>query len=390
MLASLDHPVEIRRPLAVVVEEVFSVESLPCGERMVRCLLGQPVDRIPFGVGIGWLPWGATREQWIAKSGDPQLDIAQRLGFDGSFACPAVHAGIFPHFPEEILERTEGFVVRRDTHGIVRRDRADSGSMPEFLEYPVKTRSDWTRLKEERLRIDEPGRLAQDWDTFRARLHESGEAVQVGAFPYGVFGTVRDFLGVETTLMAFYDDPEMIRDMMQHLTSLWIALWDRVADEVRIDHIHIWEDMSGRQGSLISPAMVREFMMPCYDRIAEFARSRDVRLVSVDTDGDCAELVPIMMQHGINVFFPFEVQAGNDIREVRRLYPELGIWGGLDKRALAKGKTEIDSEISKAAAMIETGRYVPAFDHLIPPDVPWENFVYAADRLREMCHASRD
>ena len=63
-------------------------------------------------------------------------------------------------------------------------------------------------------------------------------------------------------------------------------------------------------GPLISPAMVEEFMMPCYDRIVAFARAHGVRLVSVDTDGDCSELVPLMMKHGINMFFPFEVQAG--------------------------------------------------------------------------------
>jgi hypothetical protein len=32
------------------------------------------------------------------------------------------------------------------------------------------------------------------------------------------------------------------------------------------------------------------------------------------------------------------------------------------------------------------GRFVPQFDHLIPPDVPWDNFVYAAGRIREMCN----
>jgi hypothetical protein len=35
--------------------------------------------------------------------------------------------------------------------------------------------------------------------------------------------------------------------------------------------------------------------------------------------------------------------------------------------------------------MAERGRYVPGFDHLIPPDVPWENFRYAAEELRKVC-----
>lgn len=44
--------------------------------------------------------------------------------------------------------------------------------------------------------------------------------------------------------------------------------------------------------------------MPCYDRIADFAKSHNVRAVSVDTDGDCSELVPSMTQHGVILNMP--------------------------------------------------------------------------------------
>ena len=144
--------------------------------------------------------------------------------------------------------------------------------------------------------------------------------------------------------------------------------------------------MSGKTGSLISPQLVREFMMPCYDRIKEFARRAGVRIISVDTDGDCSQLIPIMMEHGMNMMFPFEVQAGNDVLTYRRQYPTLGITGGLDKRALAGTRAELDREIDRAGELIRAGRYIPGFDHMIPPDVPWENFAHAAHRIRELCY----
>lgn len=58
--------------------------------------------------------------------------------------------------------------------------------MPEFLEYPIKCRADWDQLKAERLLPETPGRIRQDWAAFRARLAETGEAVQVGDFPWGI------------------------------------------------------------------------------------------------------------------------------------------------------------------------------------------------------------
>ncbi len=359
--------------------------QLTCGERVVRCLLGEPVDHVPYGVGIGWAPWGETYARWCAETGNPKLDVARELGFDGSFAGPAMVQGMHPVFPHTVLSEDAETITYRDERGITKRDRRDGHSMPQFIDYPVKTRADWETLKTERLRLDDTDRVSEDWPAFRARIAASGEAVQVGWFPYGPFGTARDLMGDEELLVAFYDDQELVADMMAHCTSLWLAVWAQVAAAVQIDHIHIWEDMSGRQGSLISMAMVERFMMPQYDRIAAFAREHGVRIVSVDTDGDCGELVPVMMRHGINMFLPFEVQAGNDILAYRAQYPELGIMGGLDKRALAADRAAIDVEMAKAKAMLAHGRFVPGFDHLIPPDVPWDNFRYAAERMREIC-----
>jgi uroporphyrinogen decarboxylase len=360
-------------------------QNMAPGERVVRCLQGRPIDRVPFGVGIGWFPWGQTLERWRSETGDASLDPGVTLGYDRSFASPTVHAGFLPAFEPEVLEARDGFVIHRDPLGIIKRDRADGLSMPEFLEHPVRGPADWLKLKDERLDPETPGRLAEDLAAFASRVHQTGEAVQVGAFPYGVFGTPRDLLGVERLLTSFYDEPEMVADMMQHLTGLWLSVWDRIADETPIDHIHIWEDMSGRQGSLISPRMVERFMMPCYDRIAEFARSRNVPIVSVDTDGDCSRLVPIFMRHGINMMFPFEVQAGNDIRKVRRDYPRLGIIGGLDKRVETLTGPAGAAQVQLARDMAAAGRYVPGFDHLIPPDVPWDAFRDIAEAIRDVC-----
>jgi uroporphyrinogen decarboxylase len=365
------------------------MSQLTCGERIIRCFIGEPIDRVPYGVGIGWVPWGDAIDNWRRDSGDPNLDLAKHFGFDGSFAHPAVTYGFYPAFERQVLAEDDRFVTYRDERGITKRDRRDGASMPEFIDYPVKTPDDWERIKAERLRIDEPRRIAQDWDAFRAMLAETGVAVQVGGFPFGAFGAPRDLMGDEELLVAFYEEPAMVHDMIDHLAALWISLYEQVAEQVQIDHIHIWEDMSGRQGSLISPAMVRDFMMPAYDCIADFGRSVGARVLSVDTDGDCSELVPVMMEHGVNMFLPFEVQAGNDILEFRRKYPELGIWGGLDKRALADSKAAVDEEIDRAEAMLKLGRYVPGFDHLIPPDARWELYEYAATRMKDVCSFTR-
>ena len=362
---------------------------LSSGERIARCLTGQPIDRVPFGVfGVCWNPWGSTMQRWREEAGNPKLDYLRTIGADDDCPVLPLHYGVFPHFPREVLAEDAETITERTEFGVVKRDlKTGSGALADWVDYPVHTPDEWRHLKAERLIIEREDRFEKiDWSVWR-NYDADGKAIQAGTFPFGMFGTVRDLVGVETMLYWTHDHPEVIHDMMEHLTSLWLRLYERVAREVQIDHIHIWEDMSGRQGSLIGPAMVEEFMMPCYDRIATFAKAHGVRIVSVDTDGNCSELVPLMMKHGINMFLPFEVQAGNDIREFRRCYPELGIVGGLNKNALAIGREAIDAEVDKARWMIRNGgRYIPGFDHLIPPNVPWNNMEYAARVLKDLCY----
>lgn len=67
-----------------------------------------------------------------------------------------------------------------------------------------------------------------------------------------------------------------------------------------------------------------------------------------------------------------------------RQYPNLGMIGGLDKHALARGRDAMDQELAKMPFMLERGRYIPCLDHSVPNDVSWDDFRYFYNRLREL------
>ena len=351
-------------------------------ERLVQTLCCQPTDRPPLPWWLGFQPWPATLDRWREESGLEDLDPGAQFGFDRYFAAAPIEYGPWPRVPEQILRQDAQWIVSTDFRGITMRSRRDGGSMPEWIAHPVHEQGDWERYKEKHLqpRVDE--RIAR-LDEFAAMARETEAAVQVGVYPWGVFGSMRDLLGAEECLLGFYTQPELIRDIMETYTTLWIQLYEEVARRVPIDHVHIWEDMSGKQGSLISMRMVETFMMPCYDRIAEFCRAHQVPVLSVDTDGLVDELVPTMASHGVTAFMPFEVQAGNDILALREQYPTLGLMGGLDKTALAVGGSALHRELDRAEAMFAmggmggrvrssdpTGRPLGALSHVLPRDRP--------------------
>ena len=142
--------------------------------------------------------------------------------------------------------------------------------------------------------------------------------------------------------------------------------------------------MCYKNGPLISPDFFSEFLLPRYKRFTAALRKNACTLILVDSDGDERPLVPLWMQGGVNIVFPWETQFGLDITEVRRQYPRLGMIGGINKAARAKGRQGIDKELEKIPFMLEQGRYIPGLDHGVPPDVSWDDYRYFCDRLREM------
>ena len=82
--------------------------------------------------------------------------------------------------------------------------------------------------------------------------------------------------------------------------------------------------------------------------------------------------------------YPFEVNCGMDIVKVRQQYPRLQIMGGIPKSEIAKGRTRIDEILKPVEGVLRTGGYVPFGDHLVPPDVSFEDFSYYRARLNEI------
>ena len=60
------------------------------------------------------------------------------------------------------------------------------------------------------------------------------------------------------------------------------------------------------------------------------------------------------------------------------------IIGNIDKRALAKGKWEIEEELARVRELLKHSGYFPNVDHMIPPDIPYQNAKYLFDQIKNM------
>lgn len=288
-----------------------------------------------------------------------------------------------PAIPEVVLEDHGDWYLWRDDMGLIRRDRKDRATLPEYVAWPVASRDDWEKLKAERLQPILEDRLPAQWPEFVAEYRDRAYPLAI-AGRHGFYGTPRYLLGDERILTMFYDDPALVHDIIDYLADFWVALYDQVLSQIKVDLALIWEDMCYKTASLISPAMFREFMLPAYKQLTGCFRDHGIRHVLLDTDGNCWQLIPLFIEGGVTGLYPFEVNAGMDVREVRQAFPDLQILGGIDKIQLAAGRAQIDAELEKVPGMLRQGGYVPYVDHLVPSDISWANFDYYRTRLNQI------
>lgn len=330
--------------------------------------------------------WPETYDRWYTEGYPKHARYQVYFGFD-HYEDIGIESDILPVFQEEIIEETESYIIKNDWRGVKVKLSKRSRSIPYFYGFPVKDRESFREFRK-RLDPDSSLRYPRAWDIRVKELKKRDYAVYLGiARTFGFFGPVREWIGPETLLMGFYDDPAWIHEMMDFYADFIIRLTTPLLKEVTPDCIHFFEDMAYRSGSLISPAFFREFMIEPYRRVLDHFRKHNVPFFIVDSDGNVKELIPLFIELGFHGMYPFEVQSGMDIIEVRRTYgKDFVIWGGIDKRTLELSKKEIEQEVlSKLPVMLETGGYIPMLDHEPQPGIPFENFCYYRQLIRKIC-----
>jgi uroporphyrinogen decarboxylase len=310
-------------------------------------------------------------------------DIHELLGFNEHQHRIPLNNFIYPLFEEKILEDYGDSFIFQDGWGIEKQQRKDRSAPERFIRGPVQTMEDWEEIKEERLQLVLESRLPENWCSLVEEYKNRSYPLVIGG-GHGFFGSPRYLLGEVEVLTAFIDKPELIHAINQHLLNLWIELYDKIFEDVIPDMALIWEDMCYKNGPLISPAMFKEFMLPYYKELCGFFISRGVKIIHVDTDGDAWKLIPLFIEGGVTGMFPMEVAANMNVLELRKAFPKFQMVGGVDKLSLMSTKEKIDEELNhKILPVMKFGGYIPAVDHLVPPNISWENFIYYRQRLND-------
>jgi uroporphyrinogen decarboxylase len=265
-----------------------------------------------------------------------------------------------------------------------------SGFMPEYLDHPVKDMKTWEEDVKWRLNPTTPERYSNLEERMENAKNAAARGMMIQQGLIGGYMYLRSLVGPANALYAFYDMPDVVHDCMKTWFDLADTVIARHQEYVTIDELFFAEDICYNHGLLISPDMMREFLFPYYRQLISNLKSRQIDkdrhlYIHVDTDGYANVVISVYQEIGMDAMSPFEVAAGCDVVELGKQYPGLAMFGGIDKRVLAKTKRDIDEFLEYVIpTMRKRGGYIPTSDHGVPAEVPYENYLYYRKRCVEL------
>jgi uroporphyrinogen decarboxylase len=368
------------------------MEIITQKKRLNNALQFKPVDRVPF---FEIALWEQTVERWKGEGLPAAAASADLLSGNKYFGLEGYDVVLFNMtFPEPCPEEKkvgedDRYITFVDGMGRTRvalkegTVRGMRTSMDSYIDFPLKTREDFQRIKKG-YGDNYEDRLPADWQEVLIRL---GASTRPSTFldryfaSFGYYSMLRNWMGTTGVSYMFYDDPDLVHECLQFLTDFITRWMEKPLKCAQFDLYYIHEDLAGKSGPLISPDLFRRFLFPYYRRFVDFLKTCGVKNVIVDTDGNFGPLIPAFLDAGVEGFGPIERAANMNPLELRKLYGRsFFMIGGIDKRVLNMDNKAIQEEVvSVVPNLIEEGGFIPTIDHSVPPDVSLDSFKYYLD-----------
>jgi uroporphyrinogen decarboxylase len=221
-----------------------------------------------------------------------------------------------------------------------------------------------------------------------------GRGVFVASICSGLTEVFFKIRGFEDGYMDLVANPGLARRIMERILEIKLQYWEHVLPALgdAIDVAGESDDLGGQQGLLFSPATYRELVRPLHAELFSAIHKRSEAKVFLHCCGAIRELIPDLIDVGVDVLNPVQVSAaGMESGALKRDFGrDLVFWGGgVDtQRVLANGTAEqVREDVTRHMIDLKRGGgFVFAAVHNIQANVSPENVFAMWAAFRE--HAS--
>ncbi len=358
-------------------------------ERILAVLNGEKPDRVPVcEIGV----WPETEERWRSEG------LGEKESVEDHFGLDPIHLFSYDPslmLPKKVIEEDETSIVCTDGDGCKYRMWKNIQSPPQFLGSTISDQSQWDVHKH--LLVPKLSRF-EDYQTyfvFGTPLKEPQITTYERAKAADEFTVISPteacwyylrLLGEEDALCSFMTDPDFVKQLLSDYNTFTLKMLDIIWEAgYRFDAMWVFSDMCYKNGMLFSPAVFKEIIAPFQKDLFGWAKERGMKVI-YHSDGYVGELIPLLIEVGVDCVQPLEARAGNDVREYLKLYADrLSFIGNINADVLSTDQDSIYNEIyPKFSEAKKTNRYIYHSDHSIPYTISYENYKYSIELAKEL------
>jgi uroporphyrinogen decarboxylase len=344
-------------------------------ERVLRALNHQIPDRVP----IHDAPWISTIQRWYKEGLPEDTTPEEHFGFEFEF----FGADTSPRLPVKVLEKNEEYIITTTSQGGKRRNHRDYSTTPEIIDWPIKTKDDWKEIK----KLLKPDFTRVDWSSGLARnktAYEDGKFLcYSGGYGYDI---LQSYMASEQMLVMMAEDPEWMKEMVMTLAESTIIMAELMLNNgFKFDAAFMYNDMGYKNGLLFSPETYKKTHYEADRLVYAYFHSKGLKTI-LHSCGNVSELIPIMIETGLDCLQPLEVKAGMDVRKLKAKHGDsISFMGGIDVRLMAdEDPSKIEEEIkTKIEAAKENGGYIYHSDHSIPKNVSFQQYCRVMELVKQ-------
>jgi uroporphyrinogen decarboxylase len=356
--------------------------------RILAALSGEETDRVPL-MEIVFYP--ETRTRWISEGMPGNVSPWDYFGLDKIAILPLDSSlGL----PSKIVQEDESYYTVSDGNGVTFRHKKGLPYALQFVSATVTDSDLWNKyrscLEPTLSRFEYYNRDFVFGQQLPYTVKEQYEQVRKENI-FTVYSPTEpcwfflNLLGEEEALCTISLDPDFVEQVMADYTQFNIDMLDLIYNAgYRFDALWVFADLCYKNGMLFSPDFFRQRVAAYQKKMFNRAKELGMRII-YHSDGYVGDIIPLLIDVGVECIQPLEVRAGNDVRNYQGKYSgKLSFIGNINADALAAGKEAIYREISeKLPAVKASRRYIFHSDHSIPNTVSLENYQYAIDLAKE-------
>lgn len=184
--------------------------------------------------------------------------------------------------------------------------------------------------------------------------------------------------GMETAMMNMIIKPEVYEAVNAKIMAFYMKANEIFfeATKGRLHAILIGNDMGSQRGLMLSPDMIKRFIMPGAKQLVEQAHSYGIKVI-YHSCGSIAQIIPDLIEAGVDIVHPIQaLAAGMEPQALKDQYgKDVAFCGGVDTQELLVHGTqeEVAAKVKELRTIFPTGLIVSPSHEAIMPDVPTAN-----------------